>query len=205
MGRCELPCVSQPSPRRGPTEVLISLTLDYWCLLSLQGCREGLLTSNSHPGLANPSCFPHTRQGASMIKSVKDCREKFVSLSRGDLFTQKLRSSVARFLLAAWWMVSTKACSSRGQLTSSADRETCSMYLSGVSKIMKWSSLLLTSAASLLSLLFLLLFAKVPGQVWLPAIWKTFPGSECLYLPELKGAPGPLIFSDRFSHSLPGN
>lgn len=101
MGRCELPCVSQPSLRRGPTEVLISLTLDWWCLLSMQGCREGLLTSNGRHRLTNPSCFPQTRQGASMIKSVKDCREKFVSLSQGELPMQKLRSSVARFLLAA--------------------------------------------------------------------------------------------------------
>lgn len=66
---------------------------------------------------------------------------------------------------------------------------------------MKWSTLL-TSAAFLLSLLFLLLFAKVPGQVWLPASWKTLPGSECLCLPDLKGAPGTLDFSVTILNTL---
>lgn len=79
------------------------------------------------------------------------------------------------------------------------------MYLSDMSKNMKWSTLL-TSAAFLLSLLFLLLFAKVPGQAWLPTSWKTFPVSECLCLPDLKGEhQGLLIFRDHFSHCLHGN
>ena len=47
MGRCELPYFTQPSLRRGPAEVLISLTLDWWCLFSLQGCREGAVPATT--------------------------------------------------------------------------------------------------------------------------------------------------------------
>lgn len=76
-GGCELPYFTQPNLRKGPAEVLSSLTLDWWCLCSLQGCREGAVTSNwpSWPSrwitLPN-SALPQTRQGAGMTKRGND-------------------------------------------------------------------------------------------------------------------------------------
>lgn len=58
----------------------------------------------------------------------------------------------------------------------------------------QWSTLL-TSAAFLLSLLFVLIFVRVPGQVCLPASGKPFQEvSVFAQRPDVKGVPRTLDF-----------